>query len=108
MLAEKSPKIFRFGTQAMESLGTLCFRIPANDDFLVSFVGVVDINVPLLLGLDVMSEYKLVVDIGDSILFSKLHGWMATLTRRLGHIYLTCDQDILYTPTELTGSIVRR
>ena len=103
MLAEKSPKIFRFGTQAMESLGTLYFRIPVNDDFFVSFMAsVVDINVPLLLGLDVMSEYKLVVDIGDSILFSKLQGWMATLTQKLGHIYLTCDQNILYTPTELT------
>ena len=33
------------------------FRIPVNDDFFVSFMAsVVDINVPLLLGLDVMQR----------------------------------------------------
>lgn len=101
--ADKRIRRFRFGKDIQDSVGSLQIRVPIKDDFFMVFTAnVVNIDVPLLLGLDVMSEHKLVADTVDLVLFSKSCGWQLPLTRQLGHVYLTWESQILYSSSELT------
>ena len=60
-----------------------------------------DIDVPLLLGLDILESYKLVIDVAGRLLISKDHGWELDLIRKLGHIYCVWATDVLYTTNEV-------
>jgi len=58
-----SQRAFTFGGQRKVSLGIIEIRIPAREGcFLPVAVDVVDLNIPLLLGLDALDAHKLVVD----------------------------------------------
>ena len=61
----------------------------------------VDVDVPLLLGLDFLDEYKMNVDTANDMLESKSHIWSLPLTRNLGHLYLEWDYETLFTSEEL-------
>ena len=85
-----------------KSKGTLEFRIPVGQNYFVSIIAnVVDIDVPLLLGLDILESYKLVIDVAGRLLISNDHGWELDLIRKLGHLYCVWTTDVLYTTNEL-------
>ena len=58
------PRQFKFGDYAQNSNGTLEFRVTVGQNYFVSIIAnVVEIDVPLILGLDILESYKLVIDV---------------------------------------------
>ena len=105
---ESKARISTFGKQPRGSLSVLDFRVPIRDHFFISFKSsVVDINVSLLIGLDVMKEPKFIVNVEDNVLLSNLYGWKIHFIRKIGHIYILWPSDILYTSAELTRTHIR-
>ena len=93
---------FKFGNRCHIGLGRVEIRIPINGTYvLCPNIEVVDVDVPLLLGLDFLDEYKMIVDAANDLLESKIRAWSFLLTRKLGHIYLEWDYGTFYTSEEL-------
>lgn len=59
-------------------------------------------DVPLLIGLDVLDQDKLIANKVDGKLESRLYGWKMPITRKNGHLYVTWGDHItLFTRQEL-------
>lgn len=102
MRLQKSNTSFRFGNGKHDSLGIITVRIPTRDDEISLEVDVVQPDVPLLLGLDVLDREQLVPDNVENLLESRLYGWAIPIIRSFGHMYITLDVDkIMFTRTEL-------
>lgn len=93
---------FKFGNRRHVGLGRVEVRNPINETrVLCPYKEVVDVDIPLLLGLDFLGEYKMNVDAGNDILESKSRAWSFPLTRKLGHLYLEWEYKTFYTSEEL-------
>lgn len=102
LISDGTAKVFSFGTHKHSRLGRLNIRLPVNDShFVPLLVDVADLNVPFPLGLDVMTEYKMVLDMDECTLASKLQGWQIPLRKKPGHLYYEWAATILLTETEL-------
>ena len=65
-------------------------RIPAPDGSYIAFeVDVMNADVPLFLGLDLLDREQLVADNLENVLDSRRHGWKLPLTTTNRHLYLT-------------------
>ena len=94
---------FVFGKQSHVSLGLFEICIPVGYLHYLKLVGnMVDINVPLLLEIYIMSEYRIVFDVADGLFLSKRYGWKLSLHRKRGHLYLNWKSSALYASSELT------
>jgi len=72
---KSSSKEFTFGNQKERSLGYFMVRMPVTSAYFISFrVDVVNVNVPLLMGLDSLDMFKTVVDTVDNFLWFNKHG----------------------------------
>ena len=60
-----------------------------------------DLDVPLLLGLEFLDQYGMKVEVSDNLLTSDEVGWNLPLTRKLGYLYLEWSTEMLYTSAEL-------
>lgn len=70
--------------------------------YLAFWIGVVDADIPLLLGLDLLDKHKLVADNVDKVLVNKISGWSVPITRAHGHLFIRWDlREVMYTRTEL-------
>ncbi|CDF34787.1 unnamed protein product [Chondrus crispus] len=70
--------------------------------YLPFWVDVVDADVPLLFGLDLLDRHKLVADNTDNVLVSKIGGWQVPIVRAHGHMFVRWDlHEVMYTRTEL-------
>lgn len=97
-----SQKTFRFGSQKAESIGVSQFMIPyADNRWIKVHLGVVGLDVPMLIGLDVMDKYKLIADNVDNKLICKKNDWNGGLTRKYGQIYYEWQYGVMYTELEL-------
>lgn len=97
----KSTK-FRFGNVDHKGLGEMDVRLPLGGDHFISITAhVVPLDIPLLLGLDVMQELKLVIDLSENTLYSPVNGKEVPLVSKRGHIYLEWPPSIFYTEAEL-------
>ena len=107
MKLRPSMKAFRFGDGVFNSLGTIHIRIPTPDgSFLFLDIDVVQANVPMLVGLDILDRYYLVPDNVENLLVNKKANWKMPITRKFGHLYLEWDfSEVLYTKTELKERI---
>lgn len=93
---------FCFGTHRHISAGYINIRIPVGDDsFIRVTTAVVDINIPFLFGLENLMKYKMVIDVDQKTLHSKLQGWTIDLQLKNGHLYYQWDISILFTESEL-------
>lgn len=80
---------FRFGTDRQQSLGKIPIRVPADDGSMMMIMAeVVPIDVPFLLGLDVLDKFKLVVDNVNMVLDCRVNNQRLPIVRKLGHLYL--------------------
>lgn len=76
--------------------------IPVIDLYIVDFeADVVDVNIPFLFGLDVMTELKALLAIGDKRITSTSSGRNCPLTQKLGHSYFKWPTITFYTVPEL-------
>lgn len=96
--------MFRFEVDRQKSKGMLPIRVPVPDgSMMILNVYVVPVDVPLLIGPDILDNFKLIVNTVDNTLDSRLAGWSIPLHRKIGHIYLPWKEDdkVLYTKSEL-------
>lgn len=95
LIEEGLRRTLRFGTKQIGSFGKANFTIPYANEKQISLNLVhVNINVPILLGLDVVDAYKLyVINIKDLIIFVEPQSF-CTLTRRLSHLYYNRYQNV--------------
>ena len=79
---------FKFGNTVTPSLGVMKFRFPCpNGGSLDIDMDIIDLDVPLLLGLRELREHRLLVDYLSNALESKRLGWTAKLVDKHGHLY---------------------
>lgn len=98
----KGQKIFRFGNRDHKCIGMLNIRMPVGEDIVVTFQShVVSIDVPLLLGLDVLQKLKLLINFEDGTLHSPRDHWRVQLVQKFGHLYVEWPMEIYYTEQEL-------
>lgn len=70
-----------------KGLGTISLRIPIGDDhFIYVKVEGVDIDIPLLLGLEFTDQYRMIVDVTRDMLFSDEGDWSLPLSRKHEHL----------------------
>lgn len=80
--------VFRFGDSMFESKGTRTIKIPTSGKQpLVFRCDVVQVDVPLLLGLDILKRERVVIDISNLIMTGK--DWSLPLTLSYGHLVAT-------------------
>eukprot|EP00171_Calliarthron_tuberculosum_P003182 IDg3182t1 len=74
-------RLYKFGSERKASVGKAKFCIPyAEDRHIMIELDVVEIAIPLLIGLDVLDKYKLVVDNVENRLICRDPKWSAPLT----------------------------
>lgn len=80
---------FKFGTDGQQSLGKIPIRVPVEDGSLMMIMAeVVPIDVPFLLGLDILDKLKLVVDNVDMVLDCRVNNQRLPIVRKHGHLYI--------------------
>lgn len=93
---------YKFGDQTYDSLGKLVIRMPVTDTYFVCIKAqIVHVDVPLLLGLDVLRRLKVILDFDKFTMTSTKGHWSVQLKRKLRHAYVEWADNILYTETEL-------
>lgn len=101
-LGPPRPNVFRFGGGRHRSVSTLDVRVPiAQDFFLMLTVDVIDLNVPLLLGLETMDQHRMYFNNTTNTLMCLNEGVGLPVVRKLGHAYYEWGPDVLYTYPEL-------
>ena len=79
---------FKFGDEVTDSLGIMKFRFPCpNGGSLDIDMDVINLDVPLLLGLRELRSHRLLVNYLDNTLQSKNLGWTSKLEDKYGHLY---------------------
>lgn len=59
---------YRFGSKRHSSIGTLKIKIPFSETHVIDITAdVVNVNVPFLLGLEVLTKFKVLLDIGSDV-----------------------------------------
>lgn len=67
----------------------LNLHMPVSDDVVVNFDAYINpVNVPSLVGLDVLRQLKLIVDFDDGFIISPKGEWSFKLGHKLGHLYI--------------------
>lgn len=93
---------FRFGNVNQKGLSEMDVRILLGGDHFISITAhVLPFDVPLLLGLVVMQELKLVIDFSEITLYSPVNNKEVPLVSKRGHLYLEWPPSIFYTESEL-------
>lgn len=93
--------VFRFGSRRHGRIGTIK-RIPISSNYFMSFIAdVFDIDIPLLIGLDVLTRSWLIADLEDNRIISKREQWTIPHIRKRGHAYIEWTLTIFYTEAEL-------
>lgn len=93
---------FRLRGKGYKSLGVVHVRIPiTNALYLPLDVDVVDLDVPFLLGLNVLDAHKMYINKVSNELVRVTYNVVTPIVRMYGHAYLVWGEDILYTIVEL-------
>ena len=102
IIEERMESTFKFGSQKKASLGTAKLWIPyGGSQMMEIYLDVVDINIPLLLGIDRLSEQKTYVNnIKDVLVCVELKRFHQ-ITRKLQHLLYKWRKDVLYTNNKL-------
>lgn len=94
--------IFKFGSDRQRSIGKCCMRIPYANYYAINMkVDVVNVDIPLLIGLDVLDKYYLYCNNVRNELVCEDPVWSHPITRKLGHLYYVWEHDVMYTMAEL-------
>lgn len=84
-----SPYSYKFGDGIRASLCRIDVRMGISKGYFLQFwVDVVDADIPLLLGQDLLDKHKLVADNVENVLHSKKEGWTIPIVRAHGHLFV--------------------
>jgi hypothetical protein len=100
-LGKACPVRFRFGKQLFSSLGSFMVRVPMHRLFVSHSLEVVDVNVPMLLGMEFIDKHRLIIDVTRNLLVHQSTNSSQPLSRKHGHVYIELDSDMLFTYDEL-------
>lgn len=93
---------FLFGGVLSPSLGTLAIRVPISTDYYALLrVDVINLDIPFLLGLDVLDALGLYVNTVENKLKCDKRDIATGLVRKDNHVYLEWGHVTYYTTTEL-------
>ena len=104
------PVRFRFADDIKPSVGVVEIFLPTSDGVLEFLVDIVDADVPLLIGLDILDAYNLVVNNVDNRLEQRTKAgfnhnsnvmWTIPLVRKRGHLFVEFDYVVSFTFAEL-------
>lgn len=96
------PKHFRFKIPNHRCLGKFNLRMPVGEEVVMIFDAyVVPIDVPLLLGIDVLQKVKLLIIFEDGTLLSPCKNGSGNLVSKIWHVYVEWPAKVYYTDTEL-------
>ena len=85
---EPSSQLFQFGQTIRKSLGIVSIRFPLlNNSFLEYRSHVINMNVPLLFGLDSFKKYRFYANEVTNQFVSQDEGWYVPLKHKKGHLY---------------------
>jgi hypothetical protein len=84
----KSRSSFKFGSHVHRSVGTVSISIPTPKNLLIHNVDVIDLGIPLLLGLDFLDEHSFNPLSVQNNLWCVDGKWSLPITRKHGHLYL--------------------
>lgn len=77
-------------------------RIPVSlTHFSILQAHVVNLDVPLLFGLYIMTKFKIILDFDEDIGKSKSDGWTLQMIKKLEHAYVELKPSIFFTETDL-------
>jgi transposase InsO family protein len=85
---KSSAALFKFGAKTHRSVGKIQIVIPTPKQPIIHDVDVIDLEIPLLLGLDFFDEYSLNPLSVQNNLWSMEGHWVLPITRKYGHLYL--------------------
>jgi hypothetical protein len=85
---KENRNVYQFGVIKQESLGSLKVILPTPEPLINLEIDVVQADVPLLIGLDVLYENGMTADTLNNFLKCPGRGWKIPLVRKLGHVYL--------------------
>jgi hypothetical protein len=100
-LKEACPVRFRFGSQSFQCLGSLVVCVPMHQSLFPHRVEVVNVDVPLLLGMDFLDKHRVIFDVTRNVLIHRPTNASKPLARKHGHVYIEWDSDLLFTYGEL-------
>lgn len=93
---------FRFGNTNHACDGVLHINMPVADDVVVQFDAfIVPIDVPLLLGLDVLTKLDIVIKFSSATIESERDDWVLKLIQKMGHLYVEWSPTVYYSEQEL-------
>lgn len=94
--------VFRFGGGRHASVGALEVRMPITQEIVLELtVDVIELDVPLLLGLEKMEKHRMYFNNMTNRLICVNEGVGLLVVRALGHASYVCGSDMLYTNPEL-------
>jgi hypothetical protein len=79
---------FKFGSHIHRSVGMVSISIATPEILLIHNVNVIDLGIPLLLGLELLDEHSLNPLRVQSNLWCVDGKWSLSITRKHGHLYL--------------------
>lgn len=99
----KSNVQFKFGEQIEQGVGNVCIKVPVDEGNHIDLnVDVVDLDIPLIIGLDVLRGHKLLVNYIDNTMHFCNFKINRPIKHKLGHMFLEWDaHEILFTREEL-------
>ena len=102
----KSSLKFKFGDGSFRSMGKVKMHIQISKENSISFFAdVIQAEIPLLLGLDVLDKEKLVVNNVKNEIWNYKQNWVHAITRKFDHCYVvwqSARKFMFYTKAELT------
>lgn len=98
----ETKRTYRFGDERHVGLGTINIDIPVSGSHYVKVVAeIVDVDVPFLLGLDVLTHIRAILDFNEDRLSGKFDDWSVPLVRKMGHLYVEWPVRVLFSSTQL-------
>ena len=102
LIEERIQRTFKFGSKKKSRLGAAKFWILYGGNQMVDiYLDVVDINIPLLLGIDRLDEQKLYVNNIKDVLVWVEPKWSHPITQKLGHLLYEWTKGLFYSDNEL-------
>lgn len=93
---------FKFGNKTYRGHGTINNRLPISEEHYVDIrAHIVDVDIPLLIGLDVLTHIRATIDFADDVLSSQDGQWSLNLRRKMGHLYVTWDDEVCFSEADV-------
>lgn len=85
-----NPLVYKFGDYVAPSIGRIKIRVPtSNNSFIPITMDVVDVIIPMIIGLDLLDKEELIVENVDDHIVCKIFHWRMHSARKCVHLCLT-------------------